>query len=147
MRGWSNGGSPVSYAGFCAFESHPRNQSMIKQKGKPRGRPFPKGVSPNPSGRPKSRLIQFLDEALSETDPKTKKTKEKMIAERIVADAVDGDQEARSMIFNRMLGKVPDEVNLKGSESLFPNLTDEELMKRYAAAVVGVRPGKPQSGA
>ena len=62
------------------------------------------------------------------------------------ADAVDGDQEARAMIFNRLLGKVPDEVNLKGEGNLFPHLSDEELMKKYTRAVLG-GPEKPSSGA
>lgn len=90
--------------------------------------------------------MMLVRDAMQEKDPKTKKTKEKLIAERLVADAVDGDQEARAMIFNRLLGKVPDEVNLKGEGNLFPHLSDEELMKKYTRAVLG-GPEKPSSGA
>ena len=72
------------------------------------GRPFPKGVSGNPGGRPKKEFsLSAIAKAAIEADPK--------IAERIVKRWLDqvlaGKTEARRDLLDRLEGKVTQPVS------------------------------------
>lgn len=70
------------------------------QKKKPRGKPFPKGVSGNPAGRP-SREVEreYLERLHARLTP----AKWEKIVERAIADAMKGDATARAWLARYVL--------------------------------------------
>jgi hypothetical protein len=79
--------------------------SLLKRKKKPRGKPFekghpwrfPKGVSPNPGGRPK-KLGESLAVLLAMEDPQTGKLIAQVLGEKMVEDAMNGSAADRREI-------------------------------------------------
>jgi len=96
-------------------------------------RPWPKGVSGNPGGRPKKKLItDELERLLQQETPDTPgKTWATSIAESLLRQAVKGDVRAISELANRVEGKPLQAVNLDvNSSSEIDTMTDEELEQR-----------------
>ena len=80
------------------------------------GRPFPKGVSGNPGGRPRNEdsLAAQLREVLAEVDEESGKTNARLLAEKYVALGLAGNVMAITAIADRMDGKPAQSVTLKG---------------------------------
>lgn len=96
-------------------------------------KPWPKGVSGNPGGRPKKKLISDeLERLLQEEAPGgTGKTWASVIAESLLRQAAKGDVRAISELVNRVEGKPLQAVNLDvNSSSEIDSMTDEELRQR-----------------
>ena len=70
------------------------------------GRPFPKGVSGNPNGRPKKEfsMTESFKEILFEKDPTTKIKKYRIILDKAVSMAMRGDNDMIKYIINRLEG-------------------------------------------
>lgn len=70
-------------------------------------RPFRKGQSGNPAGRPKAVLSAALRKKLEEFDPRADgaQTNAERIAERVVALAVEGNLEAVKICLDRLEGR------------------------------------------
>jgi len=103
--------------------------------GKVVGRPFPKGVSGNPGGRPKGSLSKRLVEAGQKASATRKgMTREEAIAERVVQDAENGEIDAIKFYAERTEGKVAETLNLQGEVSAFPGVSDAQLLARVSAA-------------
>lgn len=66
---------------------------------------FKKGVSGNPSGRVKSNLNKLLSEYVQIEDPSTRKKREQLLVEQLVALALTGDLDALEFIWDRLEGK------------------------------------------
>jgi hypothetical protein len=98
-------------------------------------KPWPKGVSGNPGGRPKKKLISdelgrlLQEEALDGTG----KTWAAVIAESLLKEAAKGNVRAISELANRVEGKPLQAVELgMNSSSEIDTMTDEELKQRLA---------------
>lgn len=78
------------------------------------GKQFPKGVSGNPSGRPKlTRLTEALREQLAETNPDApEETIAEQIAKTLIRSAIAGDVQAIREIADRTEGKARQSVEL-----------------------------------
>ena len=93
-------------------------QNNGKTATKPRGRPFPKGVSGNPGGRPKkadalsAQLRAVLDE-----QAEGGKTKGRLIADKLVELALAGNIHALTAVYDRMDGKPAQALMLKGDDA------------------------------
>jgi len=99
-----------------------------KQKGK-RGnianlKPFKKGQSGNPKGRPKKELCitslvkeEFEGQALDKDGIPIGMTKAQAFAKALVSHAIRGHKTAMKELLDRIDGKVPDEVNLNADVS------------------------------
>ena len=73
--------------------------------------PFQKGQSGNPGGRPKERPFKdALRQVLSQEDDADKKKKLVLLAEALVAKAIDGDVPAAKEVMDRVEGRVPTPV-------------------------------------
>lgn len=70
---------------------------MSESNAKPRGRPFAKGASPNPHGRPSFGMtkLERLRKCIRRKD-------EREIIEKVVAKALGGDLKAVELLWNRM---------------------------------------------
>ncbi len=84
-----------------------------------KGRPFEKGKVSNPKGRPKSHLSKLLSAHLQEKvkvfDAAGKtitETREKSLVRKVYALAFTGDMDAIKFIWERMEGKVRDNIDL-----------------------------------
>ena len=96
-------------------------------------RPWPKGVSGNPGGRPRKSLISDEIERLLEQDsPNARdKTWATALAEVLLRKALKGDLRAIAEVANRVEGKPLQAVDLDLSpREEKENLTDEELQER-----------------
>jgi hypothetical protein len=96
---------------------------------------WPKGVSGNPGGRPKQKLISAeLERLLQQQAPRESgKTWAVVIAEALLRHAAKGDVRAISELANRVEGKPLQAVNLDlNSCSEIDTMTDEELEHRLA---------------
>ena len=102
------------------------------------GRPFEKGQSGNPKGRPPS--IKFLSERLREALQENNGRMARWIIARLVLQGAEGAMDATKLIFDRAEGKValpivgdeeaPIPVTLqfgKGKAKTPKEMTDEEL--------------------
>jgi hypothetical protein len=98
-------------------------------------KPWPKGVSGNPGGRPKKRLISDeLERLLQQEAPDASgKTCAAALAEVLLQQALKGDLRAIAEVANRVEGKPLQAVDLDvNSPEDIETLTDEELEKRIA---------------
>ena len=98
-------------------------------------KPWPKGVSGNPGGRPKKRLISDeLERLLQEEAPDAGgNTCAAVMAEALLSRALKGDLRAIAEITNRVEGKSFQAVGLDvNSPEDIESLSDEELEKRIA---------------
>lgn len=80
-------------------------------------RPWPKGVSGNPGGRPKkTALTDAIREQLAEVDEQDKagRTNAEIIAAALVARAKRGDVRAAGEIADRAEGRPSQSLNLQG---------------------------------
>lgn len=77
-------------------------------------RPFPKGVSGNPGGRPKSKpLTEEIERLLEQEAPeKNGRTWAAVIAEALVRRAATGDVQAIAEVANRLEGRPAQSVAL-----------------------------------
>ena len=112
-----------------------------------RGRPWPKGTSGNPGGRP--RKNQALSELLRvELDKpgSANKTKGQLLAAKLVDLGLAGDVRAIREIFDRVLGKPPQTMTF--GPTFDPNVLDpipagtEEEVAARVRAILG-DPGGP----
>jgi hypothetical protein len=88
------------------------------------GRPFKKGESGNPNGRPKKELC-FTEELKRKLSQITKhdkdlpveeqRTRLQAICDKILEQAEGGDHYAHNLIFERIEGKVKEQLELSGS--------------------------------
>ena len=71
-----------------------------------RGRPFERGTSGNPNGRPKAEvcLTGLLRAALAERDVDGKRTKARAVIDALVSEACEGRTAAIQQIFDRIDG-------------------------------------------
>jgi hypothetical protein len=98
-------------------------------------RPWPKGVSGNPGGRPRKRLItDELVRLLQQEAPNTAgKTWAAAIAEVLLKQALNGDVRAIGEVANRVEGKPLQAMDLHlDPPADIQNLTEEELNQRIA---------------
>lgn len=89
---------------------------------------FPKGVSGNPAGLPRGRvslsdaIYKFLSVQTKVQDPFSTEKKlihlsqEEMIIIKAIAQAREGDAKARQWLIENAYGKLPETLNLEGSE-------------------------------
>lgn len=90
---------------------------MDKPKKKPRGRPFAKGNSANPGGRPKSNLLKLLGQYATKLAPGMKVTYGELLVQRMWKEAIEnGDRDFANDIWNRLEGKIPDSLQVGGPQ-------------------------------
>lgn len=88
-------------------------KSTVKQRGNNGNlKPFRKGVSGNPKGRPKkTKCIPDILRAITSEKTKNKQTKLHAILNKVVDNAMSGDQWSIEFIANRMEGKPAQVIN------------------------------------
>lgn len=103
---------------------------MAKLNGAKDGRPFPKGKSGNPKGRPKKLpgLDELLTEVLGDGDAMER------VLKKLLSMAEAGNLRAIEMILDRAYGKAKQEVAIKPVEDMINGVplsdwTDEEIME------------------
>lgn len=93
-------------------------------------KPWPKGVSGNPGGRPRKKLIDYaLEELLLDNDSELAV----VIARKLLARAKKGELKAIQLIAERIEGKPTRQAELDRNEGAAPNvesMTLEEINKR-----------------
>jgi hypothetical protein len=96
-------------------------------------KPWPKGISGNPGGRPKKKPItDELERLLAEKAPNAKgRTWAALIAEALLHRARKGDVRAVAELANRIEGKPFQTVSV-GYENPLEHVSDEELQQRMA---------------
>ena len=77
-------------------------------------KPFPKGVSGNPSGRPKKNSMQEALGKLIESNPKILRD----LVERGIQEAINGDFRYWKEIYDRLDGKVNNSVEIDTKRTL-----------------------------
>jgi len=84
----------------------------------PNNKPFKKGQSGNPSGRPKK--LPELDVLLTEIlgSPDDEKSGAHAILKAMLDKAKRGDVKAADLLLNRAYGKVADKLNIQGNISV-----------------------------
>lgn len=114
-------------------------------------RPFPKGVSGNPKGRPKDPIELILTKQMSQAEfrimmnkilqakPEDLKDFRGTALERAIASIVEhaiktGDPTRIEFFLQRMFGKVPDKIEVTAVDEL-KQLSDEELLERVVSSV------------
>ena len=91
----------------------------------PRGKPFQKGVSGNPKGRPKKAdfLADIMREKLAEMDPDVGlHTRAELVVLCTYELALKGNAAALREVWERMDGKVTEEVNVTGNINIVDRL-------------------------
>lgn len=78
---------------------------------------FQKGQSGNPGGRPKSSqtMAAMLHTALRTKDPVTGKPHKQLVVEALIQQAEAGNMAAVVFIFERLDGKVPEQLQSDGT--------------------------------
>ena len=98
-------------------------------------KPWPKGVSGNPGGRPKQKLISAeLERLLQQQAPGASgQTWASVIAESLLKQAAKGNVRAIAELANRLEGTPRQSVDVAISPSEYiQSLSDEELAQRIA---------------
>jgi Family of unknown function (DUF5681) len=119
------------------------DQNSGKQRGRPENlKPWPKGVSGNPGGRPKSApLSQACRELLAQPVPDDSegRTYAQAIAQTLAAKALAGDIRAAQEIADRAEGRARQAIEIEHTRlhEAFERMTREEL---EAYAVSGTLP-------
>jgi hypothetical protein len=111
----------VNYGKLAGNSTH----SDKKKRGP--GKPWPKGVSGNPAGRPKSKPITDMLKEIFD-DPKEMERIKKNVVETLKSKGMAGVI-LLNHIADRIEGKVPDEVQITDLR----DLPDDELEKRLKA--------------
>ena len=75
---------------------------------------FKPGQSGNPGGRPKSNLARLLAQYLDGTDKGERVKREQKLVEKLYKLAVSGDRGAIEYIFDRLEGKITQDLNVSG---------------------------------
>jgi hypothetical protein len=101
-----------------------QNNAHSAPKKKVVGRPFPKGVSGNPGGRPKTKPISDMFRVIFD-DPATVKLIQANVKKTLTAKGMAGVL-LLNHITDRLEGKMPDELNVRDLR----DLSDEELEER-----------------
>ncbi len=100
-------------------------------------KPWPKGISGNPGGRPrKTPLTDVCRELLGKPVPNDRsgRTYAEAIAERLAKKALAGDVRAAREIADRAEGKARQAMELTGQDGgplEFENMTDEQIERRF----------------
>lgn len=91
-----------------------------KQKKRIVGRPFQKGVSGNPKGRPKGSisLTSVIKRKLKEMSPDGKREAVEMLADNIIQDALDNNNKMRQLIWNYIDGLPKQNIKLGADENI-----------------------------
>ena len=91
---------------------------------------FKPGQSGNPRGRPtRSDIVtQALIIALNEIDPHTNKKKVRILADKLVEKACEGDVQAANAVMDRVEGK-PHQTNENYNHTGVERLSDDELAR------------------
>ena len=86
---------------------------------RPRGRPFKKGQSGNPGGRPKNGLsfVNQVEKVMAQVDEETGKTRLELLAEKYVELGEAGNVTALENIMARLHGKPEQGIKLSGDEA------------------------------
>ena len=94
------------------------SEVAVKPKGKPRGRPFAKGQSGNPNGRPKDEisLTALLRKEIMKQCPANRehKTWMELVVEATMRLAIHGNATALNQVWERIDGKVKEQVEIEG---------------------------------
>lgn len=94
------------------------------------GRPFPKGVSGNPGGRPRKKPVTEICEKIF------RKSKNRKEVERVIMSIISGGRMSSVLMLKevaeRLEGKVSQEVELSGEVSLGLAETIQNRRKRVA---------------
>ena len=99
-----------------------QNQSKLAENTpkKQRGRPFPKGISGNPKGKPKGTfsLISILKRELQKIPPELKGKERKMYAEILIKKQlhkaiIEGDEQSIKLIWNYVEGMPRQPIDLE----------------------------------
>lgn len=99
---------------------------------------FKPGQSGNPRGRlPEKQVADAIRVAVSEDDPKTGKRKLRVIADKLVAQAMAGEMWAIGMIADRLDGKPATEQTVTVNDNR-DRLSDDELRHLLASAMAAV---------
>ncbi len=101
---------------------------------------FQKGESGNPGGRPKTKpWTDALREAVNKAVEGEDKTALELIAERVIDEAVKGDMAAVKEIANRLEGRPPASITIKGDpdEPFTVEPASLEKWKQLAAIMRG----------
>ncbi len=93
------------------------------------------GQSGNPNGRPKVKVIsEYVREKLADIDPSTGKPVGEMIAEKLILQAIQGENDARTTVLNRTEGMVMQTYQIGRNEVIITG-TLEDLIKLRALAL------------
>lgn len=112
--------------------------------------PWKKGQSGNPGGRSKDKIWgDAIRIAVNEADEGGDRKKLRVLADRLVDKALEGDITAIKEIGDRLDGKAAQSVEMSGMEApkyvaLMPDhvMTPEEWQKKYAPTTQQPRNGK-----
>jgi hypothetical protein len=100
-------------------------------------KPWPKGVSGNPNGRPKKNgcMTEILRKGLKAKGPDGRPNKE-AIVDKIIALGREGEKWAAELVWERCEGKVPTPLQHSGPEGgAIPLTIASEDAARIAAAI------------
>src|SRR4029077_13594578 len=103
------------------------NTEKTIKKGRGPGRPWPKGVSGNPKGRPKSKPITDMLRVIFDNPENVEEIREN-VARTLKSKGMAGVI-LLNHIADRLEGKVPDELEVRDLR----DLTDEEIDERLAS--------------
>ena len=108
-------------------EIKPKNVEPTAKKQRIVGKPFPKGQSGNPNGRPKDSfsLITILKRQLQEIPPEYKDKERKIYADLLIKKQlhkaiIEGDVAMIRLIWNYIEGMPPQPLTGIGGKDLFP---------------------------
>ena len=92
---------------------------------KQRGRPFPKGTSGNPYGRPVGSisLVTLLKQRLELVGPDQKRTIAEHFIDNVIQDALEGNETARKIVFQYIEGMPKQNLDLGIDKESLAELT------------------------
>jgi len=103
------------------------------------GRPFPKGVSGNPGGRPKKDWTWsgLLEQVANEIEPKSGKPFKELVTRRLWVEAVNGNLGAQKEIMNRMEGMPTQNTDLTSGGKPIPILSSKDVSENNSDEETG----------